>query len=272
MVPATSAHESGEVPARATFVWGLKRSGIHLVVNWLYANHGATVKHDLDHDGLHRQLFDGFRDPAAGVVFYNNCGRLHSRRFELGDLMPDDFDQAARRHTATIFGIEDCALRFASRTSGLAGSANVLIVRDPLNNLASRLEAAKTRPEQFRVDETYIDLVDAYCAELLGHTNHLPRKSSVSYNRFVEDRVYRDALAAELGLKNLDVISEVSEYGGGSSFSGSDKPSPSSSLMTRFHQHPVPPRILDMLLERRSVREACSTIFGCDLAELAGEA
>ena len=28
-------------------VWGLKRSGIHLLVNWLFANLGASVKEEL---------------------------------------------------------------------------------------------------------------------------------------------------------------------------------------------------------------------------------
>lgn len=259
------------VAARATFIWGLKRSGIHLIANWLYANHGATVKHRLEAEGLHPKLFDGFEDPAAGVAFYNNCGRFHCRQFELGDLMPDDFDRAARRHTATIFGIEDCDLRFVPRTAGIAGSVSVLILRDPLNNLASRLEAGRTRPELFRVDEAYIDLFATYCAEFLGHTNDLPRKTTISYNRFVEDRAYRDAVAVALGVPNLDVTSEVSEYGGGSSFTGTGDPSPTSALFSRFQEHPVPRRFLDMMLERPAVREACSTVFGYDLAELVGE-
>ena len=52
-----------------TFLWGMKRSGIHHVVNWLYANHGAMAKADLATDGLHPQLHDGFCDPDAGVAF-----------------------------------------------------------------------------------------------------------------------------------------------------------------------------------------------------------
>ena len=51
-----------------TFVWGLKRSGIHLVVGWLYANLGGRVKGELVADGLHPQLCDGFADPHTGVA------------------------------------------------------------------------------------------------------------------------------------------------------------------------------------------------------------
>lgn len=253
-------------PPQVTFVWGLKRSGIHLVANWLYANHGGAAKEALTSVDVHPALADGFEDPATGVAFFNNCGRFHCRRFELGDLTPADFEQAARRHRVALFGIEDCSLRFAWRTAGLDRSASVLVLRDPLNNIASRLEAGRTRPELFRVDEEYVDLLDAYCREFLGHTAGLDGKTTISYDRFVADRSYRDEAAAALGLPNEDAISEVSSYGGGSSFGGATGASPTASLLTRFQQHPVPRHLVDLLLARPAVVEACETVFGYDLA------
>lgn len=252
-------------PARATFVWGLKRSGIHLLVNWLYANHGADVKEPLvDHD-LHPQLRDGFRDDDAGVAFFNNIGRFSSRRFELGDLTPGELEEAAARQPATLFGVEDCDLRFAPRVTSVPDAVHVLVLRDPLNNLASRLEAARKIPEAFPINEGYIDLFADYCAEFLGRTDHLPAKIVVSYNRFVQDRRYRDGVASSLGLANRDAMSEVSPYGGGSSFTQDDL-SPTAALMTRFHEHPVPRHLLDLLLDRPVIVEACATVFGYDLA------
>lgn len=258
--------------ATSTFVWGLQRSGIHHIVNWLYANHGATARSTLVSEGLHPKFVDGFADHEAGVGFYNNCGRFHCRHFELGDLVPDDFEAAARRHRATIFTIEDCALRFAPRTPRHAEVASLLVLRDPLNHLASRLEAAKTAPGMFRVDEPYVDVLESYCSEYLGHTSNLVNKTLVSFNAFVEDRVYRDSVAAQLGLANLDAVDEVSQYGGGSSFSGRSGPSSTAALMTRFQQHPIPAPILEMLLERSTIQEACTTVFGFDLAERSGAA
>lgn len=228
------------------------------------------MKNGLVTEGAHEQLRDGFRDEVAGVAFFNNCGRLNSRRFELGDLTADDLQRAASQHRTTIFGLEDCALRFASVTSSLPHLVHVLILRDPLNNIASRLEAAKTMPRLFRVDVPYIDLYEEYCQELLGYTSALTPKVTVSFNQFVEDRAHRDDVAAALSLPNLDVVSEVSAYGGGSSFSQSLQPSPVESLMTRYRQHPIPRRIVDRLLERPAVREACTSIFGYDLADVAG--
>ena len=105
--------------------------------------------------------------------------------------------------------------------------------------------------------------------EYLGGTHHLSPKTVVSYNRFVSERDYRDAVAAELGMTNVDAVSEVSTYGGGSSFS-EGAPSSPAALMDRFREHPIPRPILEMLLERPAVREVCSTVFGYDLGERAG--
>lgn len=249
---------------RVTFVWGLKRSGIHLVVSWLYANLGGTERAGLDADDLHPQLRDGFRDPAAGVAFHNNCGGWHSRGFDLGDLAASDLERAARRQPATVFGIEDCAL---DRAAGVAlpGATHLLVLRDPLNNLASRLAGAVAKPEVFRVDEAYVDLLDAYCAEYLGHTAHLPHRVVVSFNRFVTERAYRDSLAMALEVENEDQVHEVSSYGGGSSFA-TEAPSP-AELTTRFRQHPIPPDLLALAAARPAIQEACSVVFGYDLAD-----
>ena len=254
----------------ATIVWGLKRSGIHLIVGWLYANLGATVKDDLGATELPRQLQDGFRDPAAGVAYFNNCGWLYSRQLGLGPLTGADLLQAAARQRTTVFGVEDCSLRWATTTAAVPDQRNVILLRDPLNNLASRLEGTRTMPGQLRTDDAFLDVFEEYCAEVLGHTEHLADRTIIIFNRFIEDRAHRDELAAALGLPNLDQVSEVSAYGGGSSFSSSPVPSSVESLTTRYQQHPLPRSVVEGLLARPMIREACTTVFGYDLAELVG--
>jgi hypothetical protein len=184
----------------ATIVWGLKRSGIHLIVGWLYANLGATVKDDLGATELPRQLQDGFRDPAAGVAYFNNCGWLYSRQLGLGPLTGADLLQAAARQRTTVFGVEDCSLRWATTTAAVPDQRNVILLRDPLNNLASRLEGTRTMPGQLRTDDAFLDVFEEYCAEVLGHTEHLADRTIIIFNRFIGDRAHRDELAAALGL------------------------------------------------------------------------
>ena len=256
---------------RTVFLWGLKRSGNHLLANWLYANLGATAKEPLDSSDIHRQLREAHSDPAAGVAFYNNCGQLNSRRFELGLLRRADFEEARRRYPVTIFGIEDCQLRYARRTPSGADIVNVLVLRDPLNNIASRLEAATLRSEIFRTDEAYVDLFATYCAEYMGSSDMLENKVVVSFNRFVGDRAYRDRLARELAFENRDVLAEASDYGGSSSFSPGTGPSTRDELLSRFMQHAIPEDLARMLLDRAAIRDACSSVFGYDLADVLDE-
>ena len=251
-------------------MWGLKRSGIHFIVNWLYANLGATVKEELEASCLPRQLQDGFRDSTAGVTFFNNCGWLHSRALGLGPLTGADLEQAADLQPTTIFGLEDCSLQWSSTTASIHNQTNILILRDPLNNLASRLEGAKTMPGMLRVDDPFLDVYEEYCAEFLGDTSRLTSRVVISYNRFVVDPAYRDGIAKGLGLPNRDEVSEVPSYGGGSSFSTSSVPSLAASLMTRYQQHPLPSPLVEALLARPSIVKVCTTVFGYDLAELTG--
>lgn len=255
--------------ARATFLWGLRRSGTHLVAAWLYANHGGVAKDPLPPGDRHPQLCDGFADPAAGVAFFNNCGRAHARDLGLGDLTAADFTAAAAGRRATLFGIEDCALRFADRAPVGDDVARVLVARDPLNNLASRLRGADALPGLVRVDEPYLDLLADYCAELLGRTDHLGGATVVSFNRFVVDRSYRDGIAAALGVPNRDVTSDVSAYGGGSSFDGLQGPPSPEAVLARHRQHPLPPSLVDALLARPVIADACQAVFGYDLATAA---
>jgi hypothetical protein len=259
------------VPARATFVWGLQRSGIHLVVGWLYANHGGATRDALP-GGLHPQLADGFRDASARLAFFNNPGRFHCREFTLGDIGPGDFEAAVEATGRAIFSIEDCELRFADRLPHDDSTVSVLLLRHPLNLVASRQRGAARAPELFRTDQRFVDVLATHCAEALGRTTHLPNRVVIAYDRFVADRPYRDALATELGLPNRDAVAEVSDYGGGSSFTEmAERPSP-AAVTSRYLEHPVPPALLDQLAARPAIVEACHTLFGFELATVAGGA
>jgi hypothetical protein len=268
--PALRGRPVDVMTARAVFLWGLKRSGNHLLANWLFANLGGRKKLSLP-DADHRQLLDGHCDPDAGVAFYNNCGRLNSRQFGLGLLTRSDFEAAMSRNRVTIFGIEDCQIRFARRLPTGDDIVTMLLLRDPLNNIASRLEGAINRSDAFRTDEEYVDLFASYCDEYLGRTDHLANKVTVDFSRFVIDREYRDDIATQLGLENHDEVAEVSNYGGGSSFAIGAAPTSSDDLMHRYRQHPVPDELLDLLLDRPAIRDACTMVFGYDLAERVAE-
>lgn len=255
---------------RTIFVLGLKRSGIHLLVNWLFANLGGRRHGHLGQRNVHPQLTEGFADTSARVAFHNNVGGFHSRRFGLGHLQAQDFERAAAPNRATIFGLEDCQLDIAHSVVHGPATTRVLVLRDPLNNVASRLAAAVDRPDTFRTDGAYLDLLATYCDEFVGRSRLLDPKVVVSFNRFVADRPYRDAIARQLDVPNEDAVSEVSPYGGGSSFSQTSR-STVEELTTRFLQHPIPPELAVELSARPAIVEAARAAFEYDLSKLAQE-
>jgi hypothetical protein len=146
----------------------------------------------------------------------------------------------------------------------------MLLLRDPLNHIASRREGSKARAGQFRFDDAFFDVYADYCDEFLATTSRLSAKTVISFNRFVDDRSYCDEIAAALGVPNRDEVSEVSSHGDGSSFTGNAGPSSAASLMTRYRQPPLPYPILDGLPARPVIGKACRTVFGYDLAKPTG--
>jgi len=252
------------MPAQSMFVWGLQRSGIHLVVSWLFANLGGSRQEPLP-PARHPQLGDGFFDPVTRVAFFNNPGRFYCRAFKLGPIEPRDVEAVADEYEHCVISIEDCTLASVAQLPAGERTVSLLVVRHPLNLLASRRRGAATRPELFRTDVEFIDVLAAYYDEALGHTDHLPNRTVVVFDRFVDDRSYRDALAARLDVPNRDAVGDVSSYGGGSSFTGAAGPTSMEELHTRYLEEPLPATLLDELLDRPAIVDACRTLFGFEL-------
>lgn len=120
---------------------------------------------------------------------------------------------------------------------------NVLLVRDPFNLFASRLQQVINQgfdlsthgflmgnPKyKYSAHEPhrFIEIWKEHAREYLGTTSYLPdRKVTIDYNRWVVDRNYRQQIAASLELPySEDTISRVvgrNEAGAGSSFDGYD--------------------------------------------------
>jgi hypothetical protein len=252
------------VPAQSTFVWGLQRSGIHLVVSWLFANFGGRRREPLPATG-HPQFGDGFLDPVAQVAFFNNPGRFYCRAFKLGPIQPHDVRAVADEYEHCIVSIEDCSLACAAQLPAGDRTASLLVVRHPLNLLASRRRGATTRPELFRTDVEFIEILAAHYEEALEHTDHLPNCTVVVFDRFVDDPSYRDALAARLEVPNRDAVTEVSSYGGGSSFTGAAGPTAMDALHTRYLEEPLPATLVHELVDRPAIVDACRNLFGFEL-------
>ncbi|MGB7323922.1 MAG: hypothetical protein WBD31_03560 [Rubripirellula sp.] len=89
----------------------------------------------------------------------------------------------------------------------------MVVVRDPANLFASRIKSGYT--ETFELEQ-----VDLY----LNHISQMNDSDEilfVNYNRFICEQAYRDELALAIGQEQTtsDPLANISQYGGGSSFS-----------------------------------------------------
>lgn len=102
---------------------------------------------------------------------------------------------------------------------------NVLIIRDPYNWLASRIQFKRRKVREFKVDKQITELWKQYAREYLGETNILgDRKVCINYNLFVSDKKYQKEVCDKLGLPFEKMsFDHKLNFGAGSSFTGLKK-------------------------------------------------
>ena len=188
---------------------GLRRSGNHAVLNWI------------------------FKQLQHPVYFINNVeagmspfrfGHLHFpdkeyRNEAWGNFSPKEY---------LIYSYEDYSLKdictpySESKHDLWVGKTrkryDVLLLRDPFNLLASRLK--KNYMDVKTPSESVVSLWIEQAKECLGETNLLKHnKIVINYNQWFRSVEYRQKLASQLGLEFSDKgFNYVSSYGGGSSF------------------------------------------------------
>ncbi len=235
-------------------VFGLQRSGIHALVNWIVQQSGGPT------------LFVNDVKSLAGSP-YECAHEFHWRGGEGGDRK---FDASAERggiHSRKrrlVLGYEDTDLRYLPvGFSDLIGEGvgrsgrvtNVLIVRDPFNLFASRFgfRNSANRHPMATQGEYVRQLWKLHAREALGRVRYLGGDVVVvRYNDWFASRDYRRAIAESLGLAFSDEghqavpgvdlpKGEFARFGCGSSFDN-----------TKFHG-----RAQEMAVLSRWERFAC---------------
>lgn len=146
-----------------------------------------------------------------------------------------------------------------------------LVVRDPINALASILKVLEVNPGKAEDHEKWIGrFVSAWlshAAEFLGRTHVLEAPLLVSYNLFVRDAAYRRSLAERLDLAGTELIGRLSRFGKGGNTFFSDRrsyaPTP-EALESRWRQLVSPDRLAAALRdpEFRETSEAFYRAIG----------
>ena len=203
-------------------VAGLRRTGNHAIVSWIQEQ--QKIMGSILHLNNVKINENPYRYKCQNLSYYFPEHKWAINQYKVqgrGNFIPRD---------CLIYSYEDYPLenifskRFECRHDLYLGKAqqryDLLIIRDPLNSLASRLKnnflPVKSKKHNF------IDLWIDYAKEYLGETNYLKHnKVCVNYNRWTSDRHYRQNLAQQLQIEFTDAgIDMVHSCGGGSSFDG----------------------------------------------------
>jgi hypothetical protein len=207
-----------DVNRRELRIIGMSRSGNHAIINWIMRQAIGRVcflncaEPKTNPFRTARPMADGKRFSTVGCRvslsqelqgnFSQKDWLLYSHEdCFLGMVVHDDFERNHDRYVG----------RSAERT-------DVLILRDPFNLFASRLQAQYSQVTA----RTAVRIWKQHAREFCGRRPYLPQgRVPISFNDWAVDRQYRRRIAERLGLGFTDAgFEEVSRTGGGSSFDG----------------------------------------------------
>jgi hypothetical protein len=198
-------------------VIGLKRSGNHAIINWIWKQQGQDVTH------------------LNNVPVKINPYRFLYEHYPTQKLKQQSLGNFTEKQLLS-YSYEDCQLEdivdksFESKHDIYLGKSakryDVLILRDPFNCFASRIKMYINQNEVDKkntlVTSKSITIWLDYAKEFLGETNFLKNnKVCINYNLWCSDIEYRQQLAKQLDLEFSDAeFDRVKGQGGGSSFDG----------------------------------------------------
>jgi len=210
-------------------VIAMRRSGHHAIINWIR--------------GL-------FKDTQR-VCFINEISSLHTPLKQCSftgfskEEIHNDINGNFVKKDALILNFEEASVKELEKKLKICNSKgfyprggskkilNVLVLRDPYNNFASRLALANQlitkEKERGRTGGKHCRMwisdkkVELWCEHARNFLSH-PNLICINYNNWFSDIEYRKSVALKLGLKFRDNNrNQVAKEGGGSSFDGLTK-------------------------------------------------
>lgn len=205
---------------------GLQRSGNHTIINWLGSQINSTnTVYFLNCINLVDNPFiSACPEGSKNSLIFNNL-KIDRQAESMGDISQKDY---------IIYSYEDKDLHTVFSKTNLVhldtclGSSlkhyNILILRDPYNLLASRLQreitGGKNTISVLNNIDLFISIYKQYIKEFLGFTNIISKdKICINYNLWTKDKLYRQKLCDDLDIPFNDTnFQTISHIGGGSSF------------------------------------------------------
>jgi hypothetical protein len=202
-------------------IYGLRRSGHHAVISWL-------IKNFEEEFGLDK-------------VYYINDAS--NSRFASGEnLNKHLLYQIWKCHPKIIILSYEDVPTTVSRLEDRIERTKIVVVRDILNNAASRYQRALTAGTvgnyncHMKIDETLINM-------WLEHASH---PDIFKYEDFLLTKSKRDELSVKFGAANLDYTQKVNDYANGSSFVGI-KLDEKQNYLNRHQMVQLPENVLELI-------------------------
>jgi hypothetical protein len=217
-------------------IFGLRRGGNHAIIAWIassYPDNSVYYFNDVSHSysNLFESELTGPSNQLAGTVAAKmiSCPLATADKKCIIQSYEDNF--------------LELILEIDKQEIGQSKNrVNIVVLRDPLNMIASRLEL-------YRIGNPYVEvtkeIIDLWCEYAEQYLRFLEKKETIldtnstktifiNYNHWVESKEYRDMIASAIGI-NPATANHHSRmlYGGGSSFKSSD----SSNVNLRWKKY-----------------------------------
>lgn len=234
---------------------GLRRSGNHALINWLVAQYEGQIcfRNNVESyralPSARSDLLPALQSPKRTAVgLHEACDkRLHLVSFE-DKPFESVFQGVSRASYRSITGHQ------------VRTHFHILILRDPFNYLASRLERWGKSSDGLKLPDNqepaalvrWKEYARGYLQFAAGMA---PWQIAISYNSWLTSLEYRKAICAKLGIQLADDAArlQVSAIGGGSSFVGVELQDVDCYL-NRWRHHRKHPFMEHLLRDRELVR------------------
>jgi len=196
-------------------IFGLKRSGMHAASAWisgLFGKKKAVVQNNTHLTFRERLKSEKFelrlsraREPVAyiNIIEHNNLPEVSAKLHDYSSEYNVEKVSLAKKHNRKFFSRDDY---------------DVLVIRNPFNNLAS---LSKLRPSFARqLLSTFKEMWIQYAEEALFKTNWLFPKVVFLFDKWFDNKEYREELSLVLGCPFTDDGLNVIHGSIGSSFDG----------------------------------------------------
>lgn len=216
-------------------ILGLRRSGNHAIVNWI----GKQIEGSAVFINHVRPLENPYRNQYENQLNPRHSPPPKDWKYRELDWWKSEKNGKFSFKDGLIYSYEDQELEkvahpaFERKHDLYLGKSkekfDVIIMRDPFNLLASRLQ---TNPREDGVNYSMLEVYSrhhslpelwiSYAKECLGETSYLKNKKVyINYNKWFIDIDYRKNIAKQLNIEFSDRgFNDVSQSGRGSSFDG----------------------------------------------------